>query len=329
MKSCVVSSKPFPVLFVVSGCLIVNVVLGLSLWVSQRGSCQLHSGHSEASAVLAIASTEGRFFTGGEDRTVRCWSESGDVVGVIDGQGDQVTALEPSPNESWLVIGTGSGAVRIVDFYLGVDVDLYQVSASTVTDLWFHPARHWLYSFCRDGSFLVRDVWGRETVRKQRCQSGVISTLWLTKGDQLLLGCLDGEIRQLDPESAKISDVWSGHAGPVKALATTGNADRVFSVSTDRIVFEWRVGQLQPRRRVRLASAAEDACITVDGRFLLVAQRNGSIVVLSVDEFKVVGEIATGLETLLSCEINSQGIVLATGYPGLVFKTTIEAMLTP
>jgi WD40 repeat protein len=272
-------------------------LLGVQSWTIEPHG---HRGATAHGTVVAYSADGKQFATGSTDGTVRLWEPAnGQLVRILLGHGQGITALAWSPDGKALASGSADNTVRLWAPDTGKLLLTFTRHTGAVTALTWSPDGKAIASGGADKSVLLWDsVSGEERRRFDRHQTGIVEVSWHS----------DDTLVSTDSNNA----LWIWEASTGKALHSH-KGKRPYHWSVDRKMMVYTSGvkevtfwEPQGNRARSLAlkehSGAIGSCaLSPDGKLLI-----------------------TGGDGLLHCWAPDSGKLLATHstLPGWPHKTT-------
>ncbi|MFM2134885.1 MAG: hypothetical protein RL021_285, partial [Bacteroidota bacterium] len=112
-------------------------------------------GHEGSVYALEKAAEEGYFFSGSSDRLVSKWKLAGDEPpsGLVS-VGAIVYSLRLVPEKSWLLIGTSSGNLHVIDLVAGKEIRNIALHKQGIFDIRYSMVHDRIYTAGGDGSII-------------------------------------------------------------------------------------------------------------------------------------------------------------------------------
>lgn len=114
-------------------------------------------GHTLDVMAVAYSIDGSTLFSGSRDQTVRAWDADGSALAVLDGHGQFVTALVPSPDGRRLAAASWFGEVLLWDLPTTDLILSFKAHESVVRGLAFDPSGRWLATASFDGTVRLMD----------------------------------------------------------------------------------------------------------------------------------------------------------------------------
>lgn len=143
-------------------------------------------------------------------------------------------------------------------------------------------------------------------------------------GPYLATGCDDGSIIVVDLSINAITARWVAHLGSVRGLRFALNDQLLVSVSHDGFIRTWRCDTWEESASVETVEAGAEA-IAVRGRRALIAQRDGSVSLWSLEPLKPLATYSIDDSWIESVVWESEDTFVASTLSGLVARWSIES----
>ncbi|MFM2206460.1 MAG: hypothetical protein RL213_435 [Bacteroidota bacterium] len=237
-------------------------------------------GHEGSVYALERAHLSGKFFSGSSDRIVSMWSLEGDEPpsGLVN-VGAIVYSLRLVPEKSWLLIGTSSGNLHVVDLVAGREIRNIAHHAAGIFDIRYSNSHDRIYTAGGDGKIAFWRLSDLALVRSvPLCKEKVRSLELSPSGNELLAACGDGNIYFLDPESGVILRSFHAHGLSANAVALDPKGERLFTGGRDAHFNVWDASTLELVRSIPAHNYAIYAfAFSPDKRLIATASRDKTV----------------------------------------------------
>jgi peptide/nickel transport system permease protein len=186
---------------------------------------------------------------------------------------DWPTALLPTEDGRSLFVGTGSGALVLLDSSTGEVRVAYAGHTKSVDALAVAPDGTRLASGDVDGGLALWSVAdGRRLAAESPSTKPIRELAYVDSGRSLVSGADDGVLRLHDPSTGRVVREIKEHVGPVLALAASPDGRTLWSGGFDRRLREWDAESMTLRRVVAVhAQSIADIAVSRDGRLVATA----------------------------------------------------------
>jgi WD40 repeat protein len=212
----------------------------VTLWdVPTGGHRRTFAGHTNGVRGLALApGTAGVYYSGGLDRTVRVWNETGKAVASF-AMPSAVASLTASRDGRTLAVGGSDGVIRVLHANDGKQIRALSGHTGPVNDLAFLPDGR-LASASADGTARLWSVPADHAAKAPapavlRGHKGPVHAVSVLPGGRAVVtGGEDGTVRLWGTADGAAGWVLTAHDAPVLALAVSPGGDRILTGSADR-----------------------------------------------------------------------------------------------
>lgn len=245
----------------------------VKVWDFEKDRCVQSLQMHAAKTLAACISPDGeRGLSGGEDNALKQWhTKTGNLENVISHAG-AVTVAQFSPNGEYALSASLDKTLQLWSVNTRQRVATLTGHTAAVTGAVFNAGSTLVASCSTDGSLRI---WGLDGKCKATLlnahKEGVTAIAWLPNSPYLLSGGKDHLIYLWDNQLWNNSEayknpvrVFSGHQGPILALAIAGDGQQVISTAMDKTVRLW---DLNSGRCSRTFTSEEDTlavCIAPD-----------------------------------------------------------------
>jgi WD40 repeat protein len=194
----------------------------------------LLSGHTATVQSLAFHPLGHTLASAGFDGVVRFWdAATGHATGHYEGHSAAVYDLAYSPDGRHLATASWDGTVRIWDITTGQTIHILPGHTERAESVAYSPDGRFVYS--RSGNNVVRR-WDAVSGRPLHTATpgGAAWSLAVNPVDgRVVVGCTDGTVRLLEPETLGELRVLTGHRYSVRAVAFSPDGRRLASGDGD------------------------------------------------------------------------------------------------
>lgn len=220
-------------------------------WSSPSGKkpvlLQRVEGHSDVITDVAFSSTGKRLVTSSLDATWQLFDLSGDAsdtirvksVSRIEGHSRGVTSVNFLTDEQ-IVTASLDSTIRVWNASTGklertLSNHRAEVLSTAVRPISKSETRPMLASVSKDRTVRLWQPTIGRLVRFAQLDSVPLSVAWLPNGSRMIVGCLDGSVRLIDPDTAETvrshqtagSRLWSAAVGPGGKQIFVGGVSRL------------------------------------------------------------------------------------------------------
>lgn len=219
---------------------------------SRDDSVLTFSGHNGPVFCGSLHPTEPFAVTGGEDDKAFVWStETGNVVHVINGHKDSVTAAEFSTDGNYVATGDMAGYIQVHKFSQSQDYKIvWEFEMGDMTWMQWHTSANVLMAGADAGeTYVWRIPSGECKVLQGNGQKSETGTL-MADGKSLIVGYSDGTVKLWDLKSTTVvqeieSNVTLGHSEAITSIAADPDNGRFLTGGEDgKIVLANNCGPL-------------------------------------------------------------------------------------
>lgn len=230
-------------------------------------------GHQGRIFSITISPDGKSFATISEDRTVRLWSFSGQLLKQFPIQVDQATTMTMSvsfsPNGKYLATASELGVARLWDLS-GRELAQLKGHQGQVWSVGFSPDSQRLVTGGADGIARVWDLTGKELVQLRGHQRDVWAAKFSPNGQRIATVGEDGTARLWNLAGHELVQ-FKGHQGPIFSLSYSPDGQRLATTGLDKTVRIWSLsGRLLTQWR-----GSQDLIFSVsfspNGQFLATA----------------------------------------------------------
>ncbi|HEY1066610.1 MAG TPA: hypothetical protein VGE52_10890, partial [Pirellulales bacterium] len=242
--------------------------------------------HGSAITAVAISPNGQQIASGGSNNIVKLWNAGdGMLVKEIPGHGGQITQMEFSPNQPWLLtagdntvriwntsdganvrnIDTGTGAatfcvsrdgsqiaiggadnqIRVYDLGNGNAIQTLTGHTAGITALAFTPDKKQLISGAGDHTVRVWDVAAKSLLQVSTLPATPRAVGVAHEGKSITVGAEDGFVRNLPLAAVK---ALAGHQGAATSVVFADNGNKLISSGVDRTIRLWNINEAKQER---------------------------------------------------------------------------------
>jgi WD40 repeat protein len=267
------------------------------LWdLASRAVLQTLKTHPGAVCGLSFSRDGRQLVSASEDGTIAFWDlVTGTEIRTLHGDADTVSRMHLSPDGRLLAAGGQGGVVKLWDAATGKERDALTGHTGVVRCVAFSPDGQWLASGGEDRTVVLHalvngrtQVLGTPTGVNDVAFSADGRTLAAVGDAQVPRGILhpapQATVHLWDLDTGK-ETIWQGHTGDIHGLAFAPAGSLVATCAEDGTVRLWDYATGTPRVRTigpgPFGGEVRSVAFTRDGRYLLSANANGMVYVLS------------------------------------------------
>jgi WD40 repeat protein len=189
------------------------------LWNTTPGIAPLVlSGHTAPIRGVAYSPDGALIATGSEDRTAVIWdADNGLAIQTFAGHNRTVNDVTFSPDGRTLATASEDANVRLWQLDSGVALFLPHIEA--VNTLAYYPDGSLLASGSDDGRVRIWELGTNQIVQRFRHDTAVLDVAFHPNGQLLLASDESGQVWLWDRETEAVQVSYTGHSGPVQAVA--------------------------------------------------------------------------------------------------------------
>lgn len=240
----------------------------------------VHLGHEGSVYALERSVEDGYFYSGSSDRVVSKWKIDGEEppAGLVN-VGAIVYSLRLVPEKSWLLIGTSSGNLHIVDLIAGREIRNIALHKQGIFDIQYSAALDRIYTAGGDGSVIIWRLSDLALVRNvQLCKEKVRSVALSPSCTEVAVACGDGFVYLLDPENGELVRRFHAHGLSSNAVVFDPAGDRMFTGGRDAHLNVWDASTLERIRSIPAHNyAIYSFAFSPDGKLLASASRDKTV----------------------------------------------------
>lgn len=156
---------------------------------------------------------------------------------VLEGHGDDVTAVAIAPAGDLVLTAGADGTARAWDAVTGAGIGTMKGHDAPLTDIAISPDGSRVVTGSRDHTARLWEVGTWKQVAVLAGHRGAIrNAVFMAAGDRILTTSQDGEARLWDAGTGKLIRVFDGHSGPITSLAIAADGSHFVTGSFDATV---------------------------------------------------------------------------------------------
>lgn len=227
---------------------------------------------------------DGTLLASGDYRQIKLWSRPKNVQALTLTASAPVRSLAVSPDRKWLAAAGTNSSIHLWNLEDPKEAKTLTVSDKGTSCLEFSPDNTWLAAASPDKKLRVWDRASGQLVVEFETPSEFAALRWLPNGKQIIAGGADHIIRLFSLSDApkielSLAQEFSGHTGPVTALALASTTNIVLSGSTDGTVRLWNIAEGKLIREVKHGAPVTALALTPDStRFASAGSRSSAII---------------------------------------------------
>lgn len=279
-------------------------------------------GHHAPIYSIGEAPEDGRFYSGGGDRTLFEWDwESGSAPRPVAKTPGVIYTSCLLPGKRIVLIGNSLGGIHVIDLQQKREVKYLLAHQDGVFRIRIHPERKVFYVAGADGAFSVWEYSGFTCVfRMQICELKIRDIAISPSGEYILLACGDGLIRVLACEDYREINSWRAHETSVNAIKFHPDGNYLLSGGKDAHLNIWDVSN--PGMAMEKIPAHNYAIYSIEfqpnGKVFATASRDKTVKLWDGSEMKFLLRIEKDIFGGHSHSVNTllwshDGAKLATG----------------
>lgn len=266
-------------------------------------------GHLDWINAIAVT-TDGRFISASDDRTVRVWDmAAGTLLDTRSQHKGYVRDVAVTPDNRYAISASHDRTLIVWDLDSGTAVTTLRGHAKQVNAVVVSPDGRRVVSGSEDWSLIV---WDRESGQVRHTLSGHKSAVnglaMASDGKVVLSASEDRSIGVWDLENGRLVKMLSGHSDIVTAVAISSDATWAVSASDDKTLAIW---DLVTHRRVRTLSGhggvVTDVAISGDGKNIISASTDKTLRVWDPGSGDILSTIRGHEEDILSLGVSADG----------------------
>jgi WD40 repeat protein len=271
-------------------------------------------GHTGDVYCLAYSSNFSLLASGGKDHVIRLWylspesfdkrvNEKGETLPVVSntktlktsGHSATIWSVNFSPDGRRLVSGGADKTVRVWDPQASTVLFAFKGHAKIITRVEFIDGGRRVVSGGFDGSIRFWDLSKQQLHQVRAGPNATVNVLAVSPTcTQLACGGGDGKITVWDPWNGALLLTLPGHTGNITSVEFSPNGEMLVSSDADHALKMWsaRNGSLTRIINTPANISIIAVSFSMDGNKIAAGTREGTIVILSVNDGALVGTFA-------------------------------------
>ncbi|MDA0835743.1 MAG: hypothetical protein O3A29_20915 [Planctomycetota bacterium] len=248
------------------------------IWTAADGAAArtIDAGAKIASLGLLADGTQLAVAVTGEANSVRLFNVAdGADLGTLAGFPAVVTASSFSADKTKLATSCTDGVVRVFDLATKKQLQHYVHHQGASHAVSFLPDHKTLISAGDDATIV------QETVSVQMfhvADEGRVNDLAVQlNANQHATAGADGGVKLWNSDNGAPVRAYAGHQGPVLAVTIDNAAQQIASTGSDKLLMLWKFDNAQAQRRVELPAEANRISYSDDGKKLVVATAENTV----------------------------------------------------
>ena len=229
---------------------------------------------------------------GGKSGLVVGWEvKSGKRVFEIGAEFDAVMAADITSDHSMVALGSPGRRIKIYATKDGEEIANIKKHTDWVTSLAFSPDGILLATGDRNGGLFVWESNTGNPFYTLKAHSKSITAIsWRSDSNVVASSSEDGSIRLWEMNEGKQVKNWTGHGGGTLDMAFTGDG-RIASCGRDKVAKVWDGNGTQKIATKAFSDIPVTACLSHDGKKIIVGDWKGEIKVFNTADGKLEGTI--------------------------------------
>ncbi|MFL2480846.1 MAG: c-type cytochrome domain-containing protein [Verrucomicrobiales bacterium] len=229
---------------------------------------------------------------GGKSGLVVGWEvKSGKRVFEIGAEFDSVMAADITSDHSMVALGSPGRRIKIYATKNGEEIANIKKHTDWVTSLAFSPDGILLATGDRNGGLFVWESNTGNPFYTLKAHSKSITAIsWRSDSNVVASSSEDGSIRLWEMNGGKQVKNWTGHGGGTLDMAFTGDG-RIASCGRDKVAKVWDGNGTQKIATKAFPDIPVTACLSHDGKKIIVGDWKGEIKVFNTADGKLEGTI--------------------------------------
>jgi WD40 repeat protein len=198
-------------------------------------------GPSHGGAVRYLAwSLDGKTIaSASDDKTVKLWEASGNLLATLEGHTGPVRSVAWSPDGKTVASGSDDRIVKLWDATTGTPLESLKGHTAPVSCLAWSPDGKTVASGSDDRTVKLWQAASGKLLATLVDAGPVVSVAWSPDGKMVASGSSDKTVRLWDAASGNSITGLKGHTGPISCLAWSPDGKMVASGSSDKTIKLW------------------------------------------------------------------------------------------
>lgn len=302
--------------------LVMNGAIAGILWLRRPADFVSLKGHQKGVNDVAFHRDGTLAATASDDGTIRLWDSSGREHSRITGNASRVTTVAFSPLGDNLASATGNGMIRIWDIASGIEVLPIEAHERSIEGMTYDAVADRIFTVSWDSTASAYDPDSGRLLNHTSLPAVAECCVLPADEQRLLVGCVDGVVREWNLAANSVRDLLIGHRQGIKSIRIAPDLDTVATCSQDRTIRLWSLSQETVVAEFSCSAVPLDSVFTADGGSLIVGTIRGRLIRYDLAAGSRVCEIKTPLSCIRSLERTDGGQLAAGGYRamGLLFE---------
>lgn len=244
-------------------------------WTIPTAGSKVLPGHSGSILAMAMSADGNQIVTASADKTVRQTLTAGKEIRALTGPSTAVSSVALNPAGNLIAAGAADSQLFLWNATDGKTVRQLLAHAGAVNAVGFHPQNNQLASGGADG--LVK-LWAMPPVAPRVLTHSDGVQIALPVGNKIITGGADKILRVWDSAKLAVERQFTGHPGPISAVAASANGQILVSGGADGSIRFWNQATGKEAETLFGHTAAVTAlAVNPAGTQLLSASDDGSV----------------------------------------------------
>ena len=210
----------------------------------------LLKGHERSLTYVCFNKDGDLLFSCSKDNRPTLWySENGERVGTYEGHNGTVWGCDVSSDSSLLLTASADMSCKLFEVSTGVELwhldtpgpcrwvqwaEGMKSFAVVMDPFQSNAAQIWIFDLPADGD--ARNISSEPRLKITdvglKRQDRIIRAMWMPLNSELLIGCADGSLRQLDPQDGRVTKVHQLHTDQIQDIKF--NSDKTLILTSSR-----------------------------------------------------------------------------------------------